>query len=116
LFSYDEFVIKSSVPLSDIRSYFREIGAFEKLDAALDKKPDGALIVNAVGNPGDELELEYEYSADGFDLLDIRISIGVNEALKSLKVPMHTIRVCGGEDSAKKFLDDYRLKFLSAGG
>ena len=92
MFSYDEYVIKSSVPLSDIASYFCEIGATEKA------------------------ELAYEYSAGSSEPLEITITIGVNEALKKLNVPMHTIRVSGNEDTAKKILDGFRLKFLSAGG
>ena len=92
MFSYDEFVIKSATPLSDITSFFSEIGAIEKS------------------------ELTYEYSADSSEPLEITISIGINEALKKLNVPMHTISVSGNTDIAGKFLDNFRLKFLSAGG
>ena len=92
MFTYNEFVIKSSVPLSDIASYFREVGAVEKA------------------------ELAYEYCTGGSEPLEITITIGVNEALKMLNVPMHTIRVSGNERAAKDFLDGFRLKFLSAGG
>ena len=99
MFSYDKLVIKSSVPLSDITTYFREIGASE-----LSRKLIG------------ESELAYEYSAGGSEPLKITIDIGVNDALKIFNMPMHTIRVSGNEDAAKKLLDGFRLKFLSAGG
>ena len=109
MFSYDDFVIKSSVPLSNIASYLREIGANE-----LSPKQNCGSIQSLASDA--VAELVYEYSAGGSEPLEITITIGVNEALKMLNMPMHTIRVSGSGDAAKKLLDGFRLKFLSAGG
>ena len=79
--------VRSAAPLADIEAYLAEIGATRVS------------------------ELAYEH-----DGLAIRIEVGINETLKRFSVPQHTINVQGSCASLNKFLNDFRLKFLTAGG
>jgi len=87
LFTYNDLKIISAVPLSDIKAYLHELGAQETS------------------------ELIYEYSN-----LEIEISVGINDALATLKVPQYAIHVRGDRGLAETFLTDFRFRFLSAGG
>jgi hypothetical protein len=88
LFSYDnDLSVKSAIPLEDIKRYFSEIGVKEKA---------GLLFT--------------------YDDLEIKIIVGINEAIKNLQIPQHTIIVSGARAKAEQFLTDFRFRFLSAGG
>ena len=87
MFTYSDYKILSAVPLADIKAYLYEIGVEEKSD------------------------LVYEYLG-----LKIEVIIGINNALINLNMPQHTVHVRGDKALAEKFLTDFRLRFLSAGG
>ena len=87
MFSYSDFAIQSSIPLLDIKAYFDELGA----------KETSCLNFSYLG-------------------LEIKVTEGCSNILKALNVPQNTIRAYGDSALAEKFLTDFRLRFLSAGG
>jgi len=87
LFSYNEQRIHSAAPLAEIKAYLNGLGAEEL--------------------PGQVFKYEG---------LEIRLIPYINNELPDLGVPRHTVDVTGEKEPAERFLNAFRMRFLSAGG
>ena len=88
MFTYNKLSIDSSIPYEDIMDYFMSIGAIPSSD-------DTYLF------PG----------------LKVKVIPKENRSMGELNIPRTEITVLGGErDLAERFLTNFRLRFLSAGG
>ncbi len=87
-FTYNKnFCIKSSVELKYINSYLLELGFTQVSEQIYSNKH-----------------------------IKIEIETGINPVLKNLNVQQNTIKVIGIDSDCEAFLNNFRLKFLSAGG
>jgi len=87
LYYYKNLEIISGIPLKEIKKYIEDLGGKEKS------------------------KLIYEYQN-----MEIKITIEENDISAILGIPRHIINIKGDRTLAEKFLNDFRLRFLSAGG
>ena len=88
MFTYNELSIDSSIPYEDIMDYFMSLKAIPT--------PDDTYLF-----PG----------------LEVKIISRGNRSMGGLNIPRSEIIILSGErDLAEKFLTNFRLRFLSAGG
>jgi len=110
MFNYNEHKIISAIPLADIKAYLSELGAVEKIKLYRDERTGNAKNHDRAGNVKNH-ELTYECLG-----LEIKLIIEKNDELAKLSIPRHTISVQGDKPTAEKFLNDFRFRFMSAGG
>ena len=88
MFTYNKLSIDSSIPYEDIMDYFMSIGAIPSSD-------DTYL----------------------FPALEVKVISQNQRNMGKLNIPRTEIIILSGErDLAEKFLTNFRLRFLSAGG
>ena len=92
MFSYKDFKLISAVPIAQILGFMHKRGAIINTDSP------------------------HDTHVFTLDTLTIEITLYDGTDYPELGILRHTITVQGEQEASKNFLDEFRLRFLSAGG